>query len=117
MLGRSASNTLARDRPTPIAPWKAPAAPRDIRRNSQITKISGAKMIRKYKMIDPSAGDDGLAVTVTWSACSWLPSWVVGEPGISVVYGFPLRSVPLAEVLLPLDDDSNVTFLILCWFA
>ena len=48
VLGRSASNTLARDRPTPRVPCRAPAAPRDIRRNSQITKISGASRISQY---------------------------------------------------------------------
>ncbi len=66
----------------------------------------------------PSAGELALASTLfTPSVRNSFASCVVGEPGMTVVYDLPLVSVPLAGVLPPLDEESNVTSLTLCWVA
>ncbi len=80
-----------------------------------MTKIRGASRTTQYSSVVPSPAEFALAVTfLTPSARSWFASWVVGGPGMTVVYDFPLVSVPLALALPPLDDEENVTSLIWC---
>jgi hypothetical protein len=68
--GRSSSNTLARDRPTPRMPCIWPAAPRDSRRQNQIRTMNGARMITQFSSSVPKPGDEVEPVICTPFVCS-----------------------------------------------
>ena len=92
----------------------AAAGPRDIRRNSQNTKMNGSSRNRKYSSSVPTPELGGVAVTdFTPSAVSCWLSCAVGWPGITVVYDVPLVSSPVAVVFEPLEPLPKSTVLIL----
>ena len=68
--GRSSSNTLARDRPTPRMPCIWPDAPRDRRVQNQISKMNGpmTKTQLSSSLLNP--GDDVELVIATPLSCS-----------------------------------------------
>ena len=75
MSGFSSSNTLARDRPTPMMPCSPPAAPLEIRRKSQMKiRIGSPKTIRLISSVVPKLFPDGAEEICTPSFCSVVSS-------------------------------------------
>ena len=56
VCGRSASNTFARDRPTPSTPCSPPAAPRDSRIHSQPNSRNGESSSIQVSTSEPNEG-------------------------------------------------------------
>src|SRR5260221_4324562 len=100
--------------PSAPRPSPPPAPARDIRRNSQITKMTGSSRISQYRIVLPRPELGAAALTVfTPSALScWLNAGE-GWPGITVVYDEPLVSVPVTVVFEPLAPLPKSTVLIL----
>src|SRR5258708_30754503 len=99
----------------PSAPRPTPPPPaRDIRRNSQNTKMIGSSKISQYRIVLPRPELGGVAVTVfTPSAVSCWLSAVEAGPGITVVYDEPVVRGPVTVVFEPLAPFPKSTVLIL----
>src|SRR5215831_14875415 len=115
VVGRSASMTLARDRPNPPMPDSCRCAARPVHTNRPTMRISQIRLGNRVSSRPPPAW---VAVIWTWLAFS---CWVIWDRSSAVgswlVNSVPLSSFPVTAPLLSIVTDFTSPLVTLFWKA